>query len=215
MSSWSSLLVVELLLLTAGHVANSMRMEQCKIDLFRLPGRFVPSDYQINLKLRDSLRTFEGDVDIGLHIKKSRGWRLTLAEKTINGEVNPMALDLKNIILNSDDLVVTGASSSQKGFSSAADSFCHDASNKILVVKMPEEMKFGAATLHLKFEGNVKSEAKGLFKSVVDPSEEMLATQFRPNYARRLFPCFDEPAYMATFELTVKHPPETIALSNT
>ncbi|KAL9266139.1 Aminopeptidase M1-like protein [Drosera capensis] len=42
----------------------------------------------------------------------------------------------------------------------------------------------------------------------------MATTQFEPVDARRCFPCWDEPALKATFEVTVVVPTELIALSN-
>lgn len=39
-------------------------------------------------------------------------------------------------------------------------------------------------------------------------------TQLRPNNARRMFPCFDEPGYKTPFDLTVVRPKNMVALSN-
>lgn len=42
----------------------------------------------------------------------------------------------------------------------------------------------------------------------------MLVTYLEPACARRLFSCFDEPEFRATFELTIKHRLQNTALSN-
>lgn len=56
--------------------------------------------------------------------------------------------------------------------------------------------------IYLKFGGNVF-----IIRIVV-------ATQFRPNNARRMFPCFDEPHFKVPFEVSVVRPRNMIALSN-
>lgn len=40
-------------------------------------------------------------------------------------------------------------------------------------------------------------------------------TQFTPTYARRAFPCFDEPRYRATFTLSLLHEADVSVVSNT
>src|ERR1043165_3334909 len=42
----------------------------------------------------------------------------------------------------------------------------------------------------------------------------MLGTQFEATDARRLFPCWDEPAFRARFQLTVVVPENWLAVSN-
>ncbi|PRD36884.1 UNVERIFIED_CONTAM: Lnpep [Trichonephila clavipes] len=42
----------------------------------------------------------------------------------------------------------------------------------------------------------------------------MIATQFEATYARKVFPCFDEPAMKAKFKLSIVHDSNHIAVSN-
>lgn len=42
----------------------------------------------------------------------------------------------------------------------------------------------------------------------------MIATKFEPTDARKAFPCFDEPQLKATYDFSIQHPTNTIALGN-
>ena len=42
----------------------------------------------------------------------------------------------------------------------------------------------------------------------------LAASQMQATDARKVFPCFDEPAMKAVFHITLIHPPGTVALSN-
>lgn len=42
----------------------------------------------------------------------------------------------------------------------------------------------------------------------------LVASQMEPTFARSVFPCFDEPALKATFNITIIHHPSYVALSN-
>ncbi|XP_048024730.1 alanyl (membrane) aminopeptidase-like b [Megalobrama amblycephala] len=74
------------------------------------------------------------------------------------------------------------------------------------------------------FEGELFEDLSGLYASrYTNPSEDedeedeerFLATSLlQPTDARKVFPCFDEPALKAVFEITIIHRPGTKALSN-
>ncbi|XP_075971885.1 aminopeptidase N [Anticarsia gemmatalis] len=74
--------------------------------------------------------------------------------------------------------------------------------------------------LKFSFKGNMEtSSMEAFFKTTYTAPEQevervVAATQLRPNNARRMFPCFDEPGYKTPFELSVVRPRNMVALSN-
>lgn len=49
---------------------------------------------------------------------------------------------------------------------------------------------------------------------MLKPHRVVVGTQLRPNNARRMFPCFDEPGYKTPFAIRVVRSKGTVALSN-
>ncbi|XP_041516528.1 aminopeptidase Q [Microtus oregoni] len=72
--------------------------------------------------------------------------------------------------------------------------------------------------LHLGFSGQVlQCVSEGLFLNLYTDQGKLrglIATQMEPTFARTVFPCFDEPALKATFNITIIHHPGYKALSN-
>ncbi|KAK8789152.1 hypothetical protein V5799_021065 [Amblyomma americanum] len=73
--------------------------------------------------------------------------------------------------------------------------------------------------LTLRFSGTVGTEPKGLYRvSYVDAVTRrprwVLLTKMRPKYARRVFPCFDDPSVTASFDITIVHKKGLNAVSN-
>ncbi|KAL1422180.1 hypothetical protein MTO96_022392 [Rhipicephalus appendiculatus] len=73
--------------------------------------------------------------------------------------------------------------------------------------------------LTLRFSGTVGTEPKGLYRvGYTDvPGKRhkwALLTKMRPKYARRVFPCFDDPSVTASFDITIVHKKGVNALSN-
>uniref|UniRef100_A0A8B9L915 Aminopeptidase n=1 Tax=Astyanax mexicanus TaxID=7994 RepID=A0A8B9L915_ASTMX len=78
--------------------------------------------------------------------------------------------------------------------------------------------------LFTEFEGELLDDLAGLYMSryTENPVNEdddqkrfLMASQMQPTDARKVFPCFDEPALKAVFSITIIHRPETKARSNT
>ncbi|XP_062045805.1 aminopeptidase Q [Lepus europaeus] len=88
-----------------------------------------------------------------------------------------------------------------------------------MVLELGEALQPGARyELQLSFSGPVFADIRqGLFLNVyADQGERraLIASQMEPTFARSVFPCFDEPALKATFNVTLVHHPVYVALSN-
>ncbi|XP_060033351.1 aminopeptidase Q isoform X2 [Erinaceus europaeus] len=88
-----------------------------------------------------------------------------------------------------------------------------------LVLELGESLRAGGLyELQLSFSGRASRDIReGLFVNVYEDQGEsrtLLASQMEPTFARNVFPCFDEPALKATFNITLIHDPGFVALSN-
>jgi puromycin-sensitive aminopeptidase len=81
-----------------------------------------------------------------------------------------------------------------------------------LLLKLPDSV-IGPAVLTLRFAGKLQEGLRGLYR-VVHGGKAYAFTQFEPADARRAFPCFDEPALKAQFEISASVPEGLTALSN-
>lgn len=92
-----------------------------------------------------------------------------------------------------------------------------DSEEETAAFVFPEALTKGAATLSIEFTGGLNDQMRGFYRSVykVDGRERTMAvTQFESTDARRAFPCWDEPAVKAVFEVTLVVPQDRVAISN-
>lgn len=92
-----------------------------------------------------------------------------------------------------------------------------DEKNEELTISMPEKIK-GKAELYFNFVGILNDKLVGLYRSeYVDKKGKkkiMATTQFEAADARRAFPCWDEPAVKARFDVSVIVEKNMTAISN-
>uniref|UniRef100_A0A3Q2Y010 Aminopeptidase n=1 Tax=Hippocampus comes TaxID=109280 RepID=A0A3Q2Y010_HIPCM len=71
--------------------------------------------------------------------------------------------------------------------------------------------------LYTEFTGELADDLAGLYRSEYEEDgvrRIVASSQMHPTHARKTFPCFDEPAMKAVFNMTLIHSPGTTALSN-
>uniref|UniRef100_A0A3B4BC34 T-box domain-containing protein n=1 Tax=Periophthalmus magnuspinnatus TaxID=409849 RepID=A0A3B4BC34_9GOBI len=79
-----------------------------------------------------------------------------------------------------------------------------------MVIHLNGKLKAGHRyQLFSAFSGELADDLAGFYRS-----EVVATSQMHPTHARKTFPCFDEPALKAVFNITLIHPQGTVALSN-
>jgi aminopeptidase N len=85
-----------------------------------------------------------------------------------------------------------------------------DDNAQLTTIALNSPAAVGTHTLSFSYSGKIEEQAQGLFvQTYLDPSGAkgtLLSTQMEATDARRMFPCWDEPAFRATFRLTATVP---------
>ncbi|HYQ80356.1 MAG TPA: M1 family metallopeptidase, partial [Anaeromyxobacteraceae bacterium] len=153
---------------------------------FRLPLHVRPLRYAATLSLDLAGRTFRGRETVQLTVSRATD----------------------EIVLHGADLAVGRAAVRAGGRSLAPVATAVPASETILL-RLPEPVQPGAAELELEWSGRFTEGLRGLYQA-----GPVAVTQFEAADARRLFPCFDEPGFKASWALTLEAPKGVAVLSN-
>ncbi len=166
-------------------------------DAIVLPVNVLPSRYQIWLQPNFTEFSFAG-------------------EETIEVEVMEPTSQIQ---LNSVEIDIQSATLSHGGNSLPASEISFDTKRETATLSFDESIPAGAASLKLVFSGELNDKLRGFYRSqYAGPDGEtryLAATQFEATDARRAFPCWDEPAHKARFQVTLVVPDHLVALSNT
>jgi aminopeptidase N len=124
---------------------------------------------------------------------------------------------VRQLVLNALELEITEASVDDVALPKSAIKI--DKEKELLTLALLSELKPGDHTLALRFEGKINEAGQGLFymhyqEQASGATKLMLGTQFEATDARRFFPCWDEPAFRARFQLTTVVPENWLAVSN-
>jgi puromycin-sensitive aminopeptidase len=154
---------------------------------FRLPPSPRPVRYEATLSLDLAGRRFSGREVVELELSAPAG----------------------EIVLHAAELAVERAVARGVGAERVASRIETAAASETVRLTFDAPLPAGRAALELTWTGKMSSGLRGLYRA-----GEVAVTQFEAADARRVFPCFDEPAFKATWALTVEAPEGTVVLSN-
>ena len=177
----------------AAPVAGPLRSAD---DPYRLPRTVVPERYDLTITPDFVASSFAGEAAIAVQIHEPVG------------EIVLNAADLEihqAHLVDSTGLRLDGTVTLQPDLERATIGF-------------EQPIAPGVATLHLHFGGEFSDKLRGFYlaRSEDDDGAELVmgATQFESTDARRAFPCWDEPDFKATFDVTLVVDRGLVAISN-
>jgi puromycin-sensitive aminopeptidase len=164
----------------------------------RLPTNIRPVKYVLRLAPDLTAFTFKGDENVEIEV----------VESTSEIKINAAELGFSSaevILLDGRTLV--------------ASKIATDEASETVAFSFDETLPQGSATLIIQFTGILNDQLRGFYRSQYTDGNGQIhflaTTQFEATDARRAFPCWDEPAIKATYEVTLVVPEGMVAISNT
>ncbi|KAM9861190.1 aminopeptidase N-like [Aulostomus maculatus] len=177
-------------------------------DRYRLPDSIVPVAYNVTLWPRlevnaDGLYIFTGHSEVVINCVKETDLILIHSNK-----LNLSTFDGHHARLRG--LTHATAPAIKKTWFVVATEY--------LVVQLSRRLSVGASyVLETVFQGELADDLEGFYRSeyIEEGVKKIVATsQMQATYARKAFPCFDEPAMKAVFNVSILHDRDKTALSN-
>ncbi|MFI4889494.1 MAG: M1 family aminopeptidase [Steroidobacterales bacterium] len=158
----------------------------------RLPKDVVPLAYTIGITPDAKALTIAGTESVVLEFRNATA---TVQFDSLNERLTDVRLDGRPV-----------------------KSTVSDDDRQLTTVTLPRAARAGRHTLSFAYTGKIERAARGLFAQdyrLPDGTTAlMLSTQFESIDARRMFPCWDEPAFRATFAVRTTLPAAWTAVSN-
>ncbi len=162
----------------------------------KLPEHITPEKYLLQFKPDLVNFVFEGNETITIHIKKPT--------RTISLHSKELEIKLAELFLNKEKY--------------SPINIVYDQKAETVTFLFKTSIRPGKYSLKILFKGILSDSMRGFYRSSYTHENErrhMATTQFEATDARRAFPCFDEPAHKAIFEVSLVVPNHTTAISNT
>ena len=156
----------------------------------RLPSTVIPTHYTLTLTPDLKAATFTGIESIDLNLKQP----------------------ISSVTLNALEIAFQSVTISANGKAQTA-SISLDKAREQATFTVPQALPAGKATLTIHYTGILNDELRGFYLSKT-ARRNYAVTQFESTDARRAFPSFDEPAFKATFDITLVIDKGDTAISN-
>ncbi|XP_064628757.1 endoplasmic reticulum aminopeptidase 1-like [Lineus longissimus] len=172
----------------------------------RLPITMIPFHY--NIDFQPDIYTLD---EFDFHLKGNVSIKMECREAT-----NKIVLHSKGITLANSSIAFGESGQDSTGW---VDYWSEDADFDFLIIHLNFWTTPGREyQLSMSYSTRLEINLMGMYYSsyYTDMGElkHMIATNMAPVYARRAFPCFDEPGLKSTFDITVKRKLSHVALSN-
>jgi aminopeptidase N len=145
----------------------------------RLPKTVIPEHYALTLTPDLKAATFTGSETIDV----------TLTEPTDHITLNSAEIAFQSVTIAADGKQQTAAVSS-------------DEAKEQTTFTVPTQMPAGKATIAIAYTGILNDKLRGFYLSKT-AKRNYAVTQFESTDARRAYPSFDEPAFKATYDVTL------------
>jgi puromycin-sensitive aminopeptidase len=161
-----------------------------------LPAEVRPTEYHITLTPDLTAFSFTGEETIGIEVQETTS----------------------QIVLNAAELQIQQAEILHDGQRTPAQAISLDEEAETVTLTFTAPIPVGTRQLFMQFTGILNDKLRGFYRSeytLPDGTKRVMATtQFEAPDARRAFPCWDEPAHKATFEISLRIPEHLTAISN-
>ncbi|CAL4093881.1 unnamed protein product, partial [Meganyctiphanes norvegica] len=197
----------EILLIEVTSIATtedpSVTTEAPLIDV-RLSGSLIPYHYVVHLR-----PWLSGDFKIEGYVE--------IYMECVN-QTTEVSIHMADIITHNDTIKLIQSDAMEKDEIDIS-SHTYDSQREFYIANLAESLIPGQNyTIKMNFTGLLNDQLRGFYRSIYtnEADEEiwLAVTQFQPTDARRAFPCFDEPALKATFDISLGHQENMTAISN-
>ena len=168
-----------------------------------LQNAFVPSQGRLSHDVRPLAYTLDLTPDLAtLTTRGSETVELEFRASTAQVQFNSLGQRLDHVRLDGR----------------AVAAVVSDDGLQLTTITLPRAAAVGRHRLSFRFRGVIEAEPHGLYvlpyRDARGGTSRVLTTQMEATDARRMFPCWDEPAFRATFQLQTTQPANWAAVAN-